>query len=185
MQMIAFAFLLALLSPPPEAKPPVDVFYHGARETFSSDYLHTLAEAIEDLALGSGFAAQASSPGSAAGLVVVVHYSPPLELTLHTLTPRVFYADQISLYNDEHLNDGWPLLLAFSPGTSWSLAKYNGGLVLDLLCSDELEPLATHAVTSNCHVAPSRRGAEGRLTPRCSGQYPGLRPGIAAELIRR
>ena len=25
----------------------------------------------------------------------------------------------------------------------------------------------------------------GRLTPRCGGQYPGVRPGIAAELIRR
>jgi hypothetical protein len=24
-----------------------------------------------------------------------------------------------------------------------------------------------------------------RLTPRCSGQYPGVRPGIGAELIRR
>lgn len=25
----------------------------------------------------------------------------------------------------------------------------------------------------------------GRLTPRCTGQYPGVRPGIAAELILR
>jgi hypothetical protein len=27
--------------------------------------------------------------------------------------------------------------------------------------------------------------AIGRLTPRCSGQHPGIRQGVAAELIRR
>jgi hypothetical protein len=30
-----------------------------------------------------------------------------------------------------------------------------------------------------------RRPWAGRLTPRCSGQHPGIRPGVAAELIRR
>ena len=44
---------------------------------------------------------------------------------------------------------------------------------------------------NRCDRRSHRPGNDGqvvarcRLTPRCSGQYPGVRPGIAAELIRR
>jgi hypothetical protein len=34
-------------------------------------------------------------------------------------------------------------------------------------------------------AAADRHPLPARLTPRCSGQHPGIRPGVAAELIRR
>lgn len=161
--MIHFAFLVALLFSPPQAPPAVEVHYRGTRQSFAADYLDSLAKLVEELAVGSGYAAQSSSGCSPqpTDLVVVVHYSPPLQITLHTPTPLVLHADRITLYDDEDLNEGWPLLMAFSADTSWSLVKYDGGRILDLLCSHQLEPLASYVVTSSCHLAPSRRRSPG------------------------
>lgn len=159
--MIPTSLFLVALSVLPQAGRSVEVVFKGEVELISPEYTGQLVDSLEDLAVHSGFAVPLSDLAPTAKLSIVARFSPPLELGLRTPTPRNEPVSQLSLLNDDNLNEGWPLLVVTSAGSTWSLVKYSGGAVLDILCSDELRPLASRKVIENCHVAPSRRNAHG------------------------
>lgn len=138
-------------------KPSVEVRWRGTTLELPPRALRALGVSVEKLARGSMFAGQSRAPEAPRELEILVSYHSPLALKLPIRDPRTVQVRQLALYLSPTENDGWPTLLAVSGKEMWFFAKYDGGLTLDILCSQELEPYASPAIRSNCHLAPSRR----------------------------
>jgi hypothetical protein len=122
----------------------------------------------------------------------------PRDLVAHAVQ-RFAALDRSSGVRPSSARTGAPSPLSSSTATSPTV---HSARVQVRACASAWEPLLSRSSVSakgrlppNGQASLRSRGASScrrrsasatcRLTPRCSGQHPGIRPGVAAELIRR
>jgi hypothetical protein len=121
-----------------------------------------------------------------AGAAIGLEYPPNSEddVGLQLVHPRGFSGGGVWTYNPlrvfPHINVEGESLVAII--TTYHAAR----LTLDAVSiASWVGLLSSDYPELGIHVKQCQAAVTGRLTPRCSGRYPGVRPGSAAQLIRR